>query len=144
MENFSEILKDFIIDKELSIRKIAKESGVSASQYGKYLDKAYPTIPVAVKIANYFDCSLDFLFGISEKRNHEKYICKEYNMGVFLQRYSELLKHNKVSHWKFCKENGLSESNIRHWRSGHSPKIENLVFIAYNLSGSLDYLLGRI
>lgn len=139
---FQEILKELITQKGLSLRTLSKESKVSAVQYSKYLRGAFPTIDVAIRIANYFNCSLDYLFGVSNINIVKSY--KEYNISKFLERYENLLKTNNTTHYKFAKTNNLSESCLRHWRYGQTPKIESLIIIAINLSTSIDYLIGRI
>lgn len=142
MEKFSEILNDLIIDKGLSLRKLAEDSGISANQYSKYLKGAIPTIPVAVRLSNYFKHSIDFLFGLIDNEDNFK-PNYEYNLSNFVDKYEKLLENNKTTHWKFAKNYGLSESSLRHWKYGDVPKIESLIIIAFNLSSSIDYLIGR-
>lgn len=144
MEKFADNLKDLIFDKGLSLRKLATVSGVTAIQYSKYLRGAFPYLEVAVRIANYFECSLDYLFGITETKDYKRYKNKNYSLENFIERYDELLKQNNISHYKFAMKNGLSESCLRHWKYGQTPKIESLIIIAENLGGSIDYLVGRI
>lgn len=142
MEKFSDILNDLITDKNMSLRKLAEDSGISANQYSKYLKGAIPTIPVAVRIANYFHHSIDFLFGlIDEKEDYHPQF--EYDLSKFVNKYISLLEYNKTTHWKFAKKHGLSESSLRHWKYGDIPKIESLIIIAVNLSTSIEYLIGR-
>ena len=141
MEVFCEILKDMIDEKEISLRKLSIESGVSATQYSKYLKGAYPTISVAVKIANYFNCSLSYLFGLID--NDDVKFTSSYDISKFLQRYENILKENNITHWKFCRENGFSESSIRHWKYGQVPKVETLILISQYFGVSIDYLVGR-
>lgn len=141
MDKFSEILKDLIDEKGLSLRGLSKESGVSAVQYSRYLKGVYPTVLVATKIADYFGVSLDYLFGLTDNVS-----CKQYtkpNLSLFLPRYIEALKRSNITHWKLSQKTELSESALRHWKSGDTPRMENLVIIALNLSSSLDYLVGR-
>ena len=73
MENFNENLKYLIEDSGLSLRKLAKESGVSAMQFSRYLHGSIPTIDITLKIANYFNCSLDDLFSLDENKNSKNY-----------------------------------------------------------------------
>ena len=126
----------------MSLRKLATESGVSAVQYSKYLKGSYPTIFVAERIANYFNVSLDYLFGVTENDKPRKY--KDVDMSVFLKRYEEVRNNASISHWKLCKTTELSESALRHWEYGDIPSIESLIIIATNLSTSIDYLVGRL
>ena len=141
MEKFSDILNDLIIEKGLSLRKLAEESKVSANQYSKYLKGTIPTVAVAVRLADYFKHSTDFLFGLVDE---DKYIPEfKYDLSKFVERYENLLKTNNTTHWKFAKKYGLSESALRHWKYGDIPQIESLVIIAINLSTSIEYLIGR-
>ncbi len=141
MDLFSDVLKDLIVQKNLSLRKIAEGSGVSASQLSKYLKGFNPTIQVAVRIANYFDCTLDYLCGLTDKEC--KNINKTYDLTKFVLRYKQVLKENGTTNWKFCKKFGMNESLIRHWEKGEIPSFYNLIFIAENLGVSIDYLIGR-
>ncbi|MBQ7977832.1 MAG: helix-turn-helix transcriptional regulator [Clostridia bacterium] len=144
MEKFSDILKDLIEEKGKSLRQLAIDSGVSANQYSKYLRGSFPTLEVAVKIANYFNCSLDYLFGLTETFNHDKYRSKDVELKVFVPRYLKELEYINLSHYKFSQLHNVSESNLRHWQYGDVPKIETLIFLSKNLSTSIDYLVGRI
>lgn len=142
MEKFAEILKDIIIDKNLNDSDIAKESGVSATQIGKYKKGVIPTLDVAIRLASYFGCSLDYLFGINDERK-TKYVGCNYDISNFVFRYENLLKENNITHWKFSKSCNLSESSLRRWKKGDIPSIQNLMIIAKELSSSIDYLVGR-
>lgn len=141
METFSEVLRDLIIDSGLSLRKLQIESGVSATQYGRYLKGAYPTLTVAEKIAKYFNCSFDYLFGLVDVKCDRNY--GNVNLEVFVERYEEVLRRIKMTHWKFAHRHGFSESCLRHWKYGEVPKVDTLIIIASNLCVSIDYLLGR-
>lgn len=143
MEVFSEILSDLICTKELSLRGLAKVSGVSAVQYSKYLRGTLPQLTTAVKIADYFSVSLDYLFGITDIMSKRKKF-KPLNLSLFLERYSEALQRAKLTHWKLCQATELSESAIRHWRSGDTPSIDSLIILSNSLSVSIDYLVGRV
>ena len=140
MDELCFILKDLIQEKDLSLRGLAEESGVSATQYSTYLRGAMPTIDSAARICDFFGCSIDYLCGLSEQRTSK---ARGYDMQHFLERYQKALAANKTTHWKFCKQNGISESTLRHWQAGQTPKLETLIKIADGLSVSIDYLVGR-
>lgn len=144
LETFSEILNDLVIDSGLSLRQIGINSGIDSAQYSRYLHGSYPSIPVALRIALYFDCTLDYLFGVEEKKGTGKYKTAEYDIPTFLKNYQELLRLNKTTHYQLAKKHGFSEAVIRGWKYyGKQPSMEMLVLIANELSGSIDELIGR-
>lgn len=144
MYNFNENLKELIIEKDLSLRKIAKESGFTSGQLSEYLHGVYPTVDKAIKLADYFNCSLDFLFGVSDIKVYNKSNKNAFNSNLFLERYQIVLQKNGLTHWKFTRRNELTESTLRHWQKGRKPLIESLIIIAINLDTSIDYLIGRV
>ena len=143
MEQFRENLKDLIDETNLSLRKLEKASGVSAMQYSRYLRNSIPTIDVALKIAKYFNCSIDYLFGLDDRKNTNLYKTYDYDISKFVPRYLELLKQNKISHYKFSMNQPFNESIIRHWQSGKVPRLDIVYTIANYFGSSMDYLIGR-
>ena len=142
-ESFSEVLNDLIIDTGLSKRQVALLCNVTTSQMTAFLRGAVPSIETAVKFANYFDCSLNYLMGCDDDKHQTKLIRTDFELEHFLDRFNSVLAANKISHWQLCKRIGVSESNIRGWRKGAVPKLDTLCKIANYLNCSIDYLLGR-
>lgn len=143
MEDFSEILKELISETKMSLRQLMLESGVTAMQYSRYLKGCIPTINIAIKIAKYFNCSLDYLFGLSSNKVNNKYKTYNYDISKFITNYQKLLKQNNLTHFIFIRTGGYDESIIRHWKRGSIPRLDVVYFIAKNLSGSIDELIGR-
>lgn len=143
MEDFKDILSELVSNSGLSLRQLAKESGVSAIQYSRYLRGSIPTISVTMKIAKYFNCSLDYLFGLDEDKNKYKYKTWEFDISGFVDRYQKLLKSNNLTNFKFAKNSIFDESIIRHWKNGVTPRLDVVYYIAKELGGSIDKLLGR-
>ena len=139
MEKINDVLKDLIIEKGLSLRAIAKESGVSCNQYSKYLKQSIPSINVAMKICNYFECSLDYLCGLTFDKIKPNYTY--FDVNKFIQNYEKLLLKNHISHYKFAKEMDISESCLRHWKYGQSPTLNIVCKIAIGLSTTIDNLI---
>lgn len=140
MENFVDILKDLITDTNKSINQIGRESGVAGTLLSRYLRGIYPSIDFAVKIAKYFHCTLDYLFGIDDNYKHVN--IAGYDMTQFVDRYDKVLVLNNTSNWKLSKQTNCSEASYRHWQNGHYPFLPRLISIAENLTCSLDYLVG--
>ncbi len=61
---FEKIFIDYIQLKGITAYKVAKETGISQGLMNEYKNgKRTPTAENLVKIANYLDCSIDFLLG---------------------------------------------------------------------------------
>ena len=143
MEEFREILKDLIMETGMSLRQLEKESGVSAMQFSRYLRGAIPTIEVVLRIAKYFNCSVDCLFGLDSEKNTKKYTTYDFKIEGFVDRYCKLLKKNNITNYKFAQTSMFDESIIRHWRAGTTPRLDIVFVIAKDLGGSMDELIGR-
>lgn len=142
MDNFKEIFKDLIIEHNLSLRKIFLDTNIATTRLSSYLNGFLPSIKTAVTLSNYFNCSVDYLFGLSEQKTTCK-LSSTYDMTKFVPRYNKCLEENKISHWKLCQTSDLNESSLRKWKKGTIPKIDSLIIISKELSTSIDYLIGR-
>ena len=74
---FAEKLKELIIDSGRTAYSISKDLDISQASMSFYLNnKREPTLNVLNKIANYFQCSVDYLvgnendFGVVERGEH--------------------------------------------------------------------------
>ena len=64
-EVFADRLSDLIFDSEKPVTEVAKEVGVNKSTLYEYLlCEREPRIYNLVKIADYFNCSIDYLLGL--------------------------------------------------------------------------------
>lgn len=143
METFREVLRDLVAESGLSLRALANASGVSATQYSRYLHDGIPTLPILLKIAVYFGCSLDYLFGLDEQRNRTQYRTAHYDLTGWLARYQRLLADNHTNHCQFAATQMFNRTIMTHWRRGKTPRLDMLYAIAKNLHGSIDELVGR-
>ena len=139
MEIFAEILKDLIEKSGLSLRKIATLTGISSSQLSRYLKNTIPNTPNAIILANFFHCSLNYLFGLTNVNDFKPY--NSFNLKNFLLKYQTALKSHNLSHFKFCQNHNLNESSLRHWQNGETPTLCTIIKIADALDVSIDYLI---
>ncbi len=143
MEIFRENLKDMIDDTSLSLRQLSRVSGVSAMHYSRYLKGGIPTIDIVLKIAQFFECSVDYLFGLTDIKNDNSYQTYRYDINQFLPRYLSLLQEHHMSHYQFSQSQAFNESILRHWQAGRKPRLDILYTIAKYFDVSIDYLIGR-
>lgn len=140
MYNFAEVFKDLVFESGKSLSVVSAETGIADSQLSRYVRRTIPKYEISLKLASYFDCSLDFLFGLSESKGK---FYGNYDITKFVPRYLKLLEENGTTHWQFSKKYNISESGLRKWKHGIIPKMETIAIIAENLGTSIDYLVGK-
>lgn len=140
MNSFQERLNDLLVDNNLSRLQLAKILNISSTTINGYFNKNYyPELNIAINIAKYFNCSLDFLFGISDSE-----INTNTNRNSFFINLQQLIKENKTSIAKTFKNLNMSEYNYQRWKKGQIPKTINLIQIVEYFNLSLDYLVGNV
>lgn len=140
MNAFQERLQDLLIENNLNRLQLSKIIGISSTTINGYFNNDYfPQIDIAIKMAEYFNCTLDFLFGLSEDESHITH-----NNKTFIENFDALLKERGLPIAKVLRELGMSEYNYYRWKDGKFPKTINLIEIAKYFDVSIDYLIGRI
>lgn len=68
METFSERLRQLRKDNNITLKELAKEIEVTDATLSRYQnDVRKPNIDIIIKIANYFEVSIDYLLGKSNE-----------------------------------------------------------------------------
>ena len=139
MNNFQERLKELLEENSLNRLQLAKAISVSSTTINGYFNNNYyPQIEIAIKMASYFNCSLDYLFGLSEEKiNNDK------SNNSFITNFHNLIKLNKLSIAGTLKALQMSEYNYYRWKKGMFPKTSNLIEIAQFFDVSIDFLVGK-
>ena len=97
-----------------------------------------PSIKNLIKIAKYFNCTIDYLFGRSPNKESFPGDFKE----SFINRLDSLLVERRTSIYYVAKELDFSKSIYYDWKKGSMPSVEKLVLLADYFGVSTDYLLG--
>ena len=140
MNEFQERLQELLIEKGLSRLQLSKIIGISFETINGYFNRDfYPELSIAIKLANYFQCSLDYLMGLSEKYNNN-----DKNELSFIETIKKLKKENNISIEKLMKAINMSETNFYRWqRDNNKPAMTSLIALAKYFDVSLDYLVGN-
>ena len=141
LSNFSERLSELILERELSALAFSKELGCSDNTILHYLKGTQlPTAEMAVKLADYFNCTVDFLLGITDENKSTKFK----PCPPFSERLPVFCKECNTTRYKIQQKTGISESNLRYWAQGKTkPSILGIVRIAEKFDVSIDFVLGR-
>ncbi len=141
MSNISERLKDLMDDAGLNIPALAERTGINASVISRILScERIPSYKTLIKLADFFECTADYLVGRSERWNEKSFkSCPPFN-----EQLSCLLTHFNISKYRLEKETGLKEETVNRWHKGkYEPTLENIIILAKFFDCSVDFILGR-
>lgn len=135
-----ERLTELMNEKELSNKELANALGVAIGTvcYWKR-GRNIMRLSQFIAIADYFNCSLDFLAGRSE--TVLDFIPKK--CPPFYEHLRNLLKNEKVTKYRIIADTKIKSSHFVDWKNGADPQIHSLIELADYLDISLDYLVGR-
>lgn len=141
LSKFPESLSDLMVDKNINAASLNDALGFSNSLVNKYLSGNYlPTVDNLIRMANFFNCSTDYLLGI-DFENHANTFKK---CPPFGEQILFLCEYYKISRYKLRQKTGIAESLIRYWVQGkYQPSLPNILRIAEALDCSVDFVLGR-
>lgn len=142
MNNFQERLQDLLIENELSRLQLAKRIGISFETLNGYFNKDfYPELSVAIKIANYFGCSLQYLMGLTDE-----YQNTDRNNLSFVDTVRKLINENNLSIERLMKALDMSEANFYRWKNNNNkPAMQSLIALAqfFDVSALITWLAGK-
>ncbi len=99
-----------------------------------------PTPKTLVKIADFFETSLNYLLGKSAANDFSPTIEKR----SFAQRFAQLCQERSITYYKVSSDCGFDNSLIVRWFSkGYLPSLQILEWLCAYFQVSPDYLLGR-
>ena len=141
LSTFGERLEEMMFECGLSSYDVAGRTNIDVSGIRRYLRKAsLPNLFNALKLADLFACSLDYLFG----RTDDSYKTKFLPCPDFSERFKEVLQENNCTRYRLNKDTHIAERCIDDWYYGRGvPTVENLIELADYFYCTLDYLVGR-
>jgi plasmid maintenance system antidote protein VapI len=151
-ENIKEFLITKMKDAGLKVGKLAEAAEVPETTMRKMLDNRRPEIKNIIKLANYFDCSIDEMLGrkefdSSEKQQYTPLSPEELsaNLRGFINK--ELVK-NSLTQSELGKKLGFSEDAFRPFlkEDENTQKMlvtDTVVATADYFKMSIDGMLGR-
>ena len=141
LSNFSERLSELMQDKGVNAPKLAEEVGCKRNTINRYLEGVFaPSLNAAVKLADYFGCTLDFLLALDDENRAEKFA----PCPPFAERVAFMFEHFKKKKSELRDEKKIPESAIYNWLRGETtPSADNVALIAEFFGCTVDFLVGR-
>lgn len=132
------------LDFEKSQIEIANMLGVKRNTYSKWENCINDmSLENSNKLSIYYETSLDYLLGLSHKRNHipeRKYI----NYKLLSKRMLNLRKESGLTQEELSDKLGFTQRAYAYYENGERiPKTLKLLIIAQFYNVSSDYLTGR-
>lgn len=141
LSKFAENLRDLMFDNNLSQKDLADNTGIERASICNYLNgNCMPNLKAVITLAEYFNCSADFLIGKSEENTHTKFL----PCPPFSERLKLYLKKYNGKPLSLCKLIGLPDSKFYGWLAGTNfPRIDNVEKLADYFKVTIDQFLGR-
>lgn len=132
-------LKEMIADKNMSFRAFSIDIGIHARTMGRWYFDRSPNCKSVVKIADYFNCSVDYLLDRTDKPEFVPTLATV----SFYERFTLLKDRNKFSNHFIAKQCEIRPSGMVRWKNGTIPEFEVMVKLCDVFCCSFDYLVGR-
>lgn len=141
MSNFSERLKELMFEREITSKQLGEKVGIDRSMIDTYLrGEMMPVFNNLINIADYFNCSTDFLLGLENNTYTE--IFKK--CPPFGERIKVVLKECDKTQYRVEQDCNISHSVFYYWKCGKTtPSSESLIKLAKYLGKTVDYIIGR-
>ena len=139
IDEFRKNLKDLMNEKNLNITQLGKEIGLNPRTIRRWYEDRFPKVNSVVKISDYFGCSCDFLFGMTEIFEFQS----SKKPVSFYSRYIELAEKKGFTDYRIAKICLIGRGTISKWKNGRVPDVYILLTLCKVFDCGFDYLLGR-
>ena len=143
MLKFSERLNELMFDNQLTVEKLSKAIECNDSSIYDWISGKANYMPLLVniiKLADYFQCSIDFLIGLE----NENYLPNPKFRPPFSKWFRSAIEAKGFTLYSLSRATQMGTKSFYKWINGKSePSLDSLLRIAEVLNCSLDYLVGR-
>lgn len=136
-------ISELRLDKDLKQKEVASKLNVLENNYSKW-ERGITDIPLykSNELANFYGCSLDYLFGLSHK--NIKTERKVIDLELMRMRLLSLRKEKNLTQEQVSEEIGFHQRTYAHYENGSRiPTSFKVYYIAIYHNVSLDYIVGR-
>ena len=136
--SLSESITELLQDNHLCADALGKKIGVSGSIVARWIRENKPIkLHNLIKIAQLFDCSVDFVCGRADKKGKFSAIPQ-----TFPQRVIILIEESTETKGAILNKIGLNYNIVYTWSKGITPLSSSLIALADYFRCSVDYLIG--
>ena len=140
MFNFIRAVKEILEEKGKTTSDLFLDKIISENTFYKY-NKRNPSLKTLIKIANYLEVSVDYLYELTDENDFKPYLTNQEN---FYNKLISMIKNANISCRKFSKDLNYSRDNILRWKKGTEPSVQCLIDIVQYFNCSFDDLLSHV
>ncbi len=143
--SFSKRFHDLITEKGISHKELSEILKINLHDIIRWdsgKNDYLPSIKKLMIFADYFQCSVDYLLGLTDVDSYFSSPVKEPQIAG---RFHKIVYGRNMTFTSLSEKTGIKNTTLFYnWNSGKSlPQIENLIKVAAALDCSVDFLLGR-
>ena len=141
MNKFPERLKELMFYRgNMKSEELAKTIGVSGSSVRSWCNGTQNIyLSNMIKLADFFECSLDFLAGLTDYQDTVKPI----KCPPFYENLRKVMKEEGITRYSLTKKGELNDTYFTQWKRGADVHINTLLYLAKQIKCTLDHLVGR-
>ena len=141
LSKFQERLSELMFDGGFTATTLGEKIGTGRVTVNRYLSGArYPTVEYLIKIADCFECTTDYLLGLTDE-NEKRVFSSPAAVG---ERFIDLCKRFGKTRYEVQKATGISSSCIYSWqKSPYFPSLDNILRLSDFFGCSVDHVIGR-
>ena len=141
LSRFVESLQELMVQRNITPENIHQAANLSLNViYAWQRKAAMPNLISLVTLADYFNCSVDYLCGCVEQPS----FVKSDTPSSFPERFRLLLTEKGITRRRLSAQTKISMCGIQRYLTGTGrPLLDNLIKLAVFFDYSIDYLLGR-
>ncbi len=138
-QRFIELVDELDLNKRTDI---AKSLGITYATFIKiYNYGILPSVPILIRIADYFNISIEYLLGNTDNIRFDKAPSR----STFQARLNNLIKEKRISTiYELSQISHIHRNNIAQWiKKDYIPTIDDLLILTNIFDVTIDYILGR-
>ena len=136
-ESFAKLMKD----NKVSAKQLAAVFGVDVTTIRNWRsDRRGIKLSNAVKIANNFGCTLEYLIGRAE---YQAMPPVSQECPPFFVRLKQLMDQHGVSRYRLVCDKAVDDYKFENWQKGADPCVNSVVRLADYFNSTVDLFLYR-
>lgn len=137
--DFITAVKNVLCEQGKTVDNLFLDGVISKDTFYKYKQRN-PSLKTLIKVANYLQVSIDYLFEITNENKFCKYSADQ---SKFYENLTKLIRNANLSNRQFCKELNYQKDNVNRYKNGVVPSVRTLFEITKYFGCSFDDLLTR-